>query len=104
MIEDDVIKEFIPAFKARCAKILYKDYKMNQKDIASMLNITQPAIHKYLKGKYSSKIKKIEKDIEDSSIISFIDNTMKDNKYNAQKYVCKECSKIMHNDCILKIE
>ncbi|MCL5433557.1 MAG: hypothetical protein M1538_01080 [Candidatus Marsarchaeota archaeon] len=104
MIEDDIIKEFIPAFKASCAKILYKDYKMNQKDIASILNITQPAIHKYLKNKYSSKIRNIENHIEKDNVINFIENTLKKNQYEAQRYVCKECSRIIHIECVLKIK
>ncbi|MGC8648792.1 MAG: hypothetical protein ACP5UN_01050 [Candidatus Micrarchaeia archaeon] len=103
--ESDVfIKEFMPAFKARCAKIMHKKYKMKQKDIAKILEITQPAVNKYLNEKYSIVVKNREKYIDDKNIIGFIENIFKNDDISAQKYVCAECTKTRKTECPLMIK
>lgn len=42
-------------------KKLSRNYHISQVDIASKLGITQAAVSNYLSGKYSEKIKKLEK-------------------------------------------
>jgi predicted transcriptional regulator len=54
------IKYFLPATRASIAKVLARDYKFSQNQIAFSLGITQAAVSKYLSGKYSNKIKKLE--------------------------------------------
>lgn len=56
------IKFFIPAVRASVAKNLSKNYDMTQVNIASTLGVTQAAVSNYLTGKYSKKIKKLEKE------------------------------------------
>jgi predicted transcriptional regulator len=55
-----VIKYFIPAIRANTAKTLASKYNFSQLEIASKLGITQAAVSKYLNGKYSSEIKRLE--------------------------------------------
>jgi predicted transcriptional regulator len=103
--ESDIfVKEFMPAFKARCAKIMYKKYNLKQKDIAKFLEITQPAVNKYLNEKYSNVVKIREKNIDDKNIVNFIENILKNDDIGAQKYVCIECSKTRKTECPLMIK
>ncbi|MCW1301488.1 MAG: helix-turn-helix domain-containing protein [Candidatus Nanoarchaeia archaeon] len=56
------IKYFIPAIRARVAKILVKEYNMTQMEIASLLGISQAAVSKYLSGKYGNVVKQLERE------------------------------------------
>ena len=103
--ESDVfIKEFMPAFKARSAKLMYEKYKLKQKEIAKLLDITQPAVNKYLNNRYSEIVKKREEGIEEENVIKFIESTLNNDDFNAQRYVCKECVKTRKTPCQLMIK
>ena len=54
--------------RAALAKKLATTYGMNQTDIANKLGVAQAAVNKYLKGKYSKKIKIVEKKIRESGL------------------------------------
>lgn len=61
---DDIFRLTIPAARIATAKLLSKRYSMNQSEIARRLGIAQPAVSKYLKGRYTGKIRKLESMIE----------------------------------------
>ena len=64
MICEKNLKIFIPAIRAKIAKILANKYNFSQIKIAESLGITQAAVSKYLAGKYGEKIKNVEKEME----------------------------------------
>jgi len=87
-------KQIIPAVRVKVTKKLYKDHNFNQEEIAEKLGITQAAISKYLSGKYTEDIKKLEKDrivekISDDVVRGIIKKTF--NKSSFEKIVCKFC-------------
>ena len=61
---DEIFKLTIPAARAAVAKALDKKYAMSQQQIAKSLGVAQAAISKYLSGRYSQKIKRVERVIE----------------------------------------
>ena len=61
---DEVFKLTIPAVRIAAAKSLSKRYSMSQSEIAKRLGIAQPAISKYLKGRYTAPIKRLESVVE----------------------------------------
>ncbi len=50
---DRIVKMSIPAVRIAVARILSKEYSMSQESIAKKLDITQAAVNKYLKKRYS---------------------------------------------------
>ena len=61
---DEIFKLTIPTARAAIAKALDRKYEMSQQQIARNLGVAQAAISKYLSGRYSGKIKKVERVIE----------------------------------------
>lgn len=61
---DEIFKLTIPAARAAIAKALDKKYAMSQQQIAKSLGVAQAAVSKYLSGRYSKRIKAVEKLIE----------------------------------------
>jgi predicted transcriptional regulator len=88
------VKYFIPATRASIAKILVNKYNFSQPEIALKLGITQAAVSKYLNGKYSNKIKKLES-MKFVRKISFdLANSIaekKEAKIEFTKELCKYC-------------
>jgi len=88
------IKFFIPAVRASVAKKLSKNYNMSQITIASMLGITQATVSNYLTGKYSEKIKKLEKEKSIELISKTVINSILKKKTTSIKFseeLCKCC-------------
>lgn len=56
------IKYFIPAIRAKIAKLLAKEHDMTQEEIAFLLGISQAAVSKYLSGKYGKVVKQLERE------------------------------------------
>ena len=61
---DEVFKLTIPAVRIATAKSLARKYAMSQSEIAKRLGIAQPAVSKYLSGKYTKNVRKLESMIE----------------------------------------
>lgn len=57
---DEIFKLTIPAARIAVARTLNKRYEMNQEQIARNLGLAQAAVSKYLNGRYSQKIKRVE--------------------------------------------
>jgi len=93
-----MVKQIIPAVRVDVTKQLYSRYHFNQEYIAEKLGITQAAVSKYLSGKYTQEIKKLERDkivknISDDVIKAIIKKTF--NKSSFEKTVCKYCMEML---------
>lgn len=99
-----MVKEFLPALRAKAARVLSEKYQVNQMKIASMLDTTQAAVSKYLSGKYSDKVKEFEATIDEKEVDEFVKSVMKESRYDAQKHVCKMCARNLSFKCGLMIK
>jgi len=91
-------KQIIPAVRVRVTKQLYSKHNFNQEEIAQRLEITQAAVSKYLSGKYTPEIKRLEKDkvvekISNEVVNAIIKKTF--NKSSFERTVCKCCAERM---------
>ena len=92
-----MVKQIIPAVRVKVAKQLYEKH-FNQEEIASKLGITQAAVSKYLAGKYTQEIRKLEKDklvnkISNEIVKVILNKSFK--KSSFEKIVCEFCKKEM---------
>ncbi len=101
---ENMVKGFLPALRARSAKLMSDRYKLTQQDIASLLETTQAAVSKYLNGKYSKEVKDMEKQLNDNEVNAFVANAIKNRRYEAQVHVCKMCSRTLTHKCNLMIK
>ncbi len=62
---EKIIKATLPSIKIAVANALAKD-NIKQDKIAASLGVSQAAVNKYIKGKYSATLKKIVAQIKDS--------------------------------------
>lgn len=90
-----MVKQIIPAVRVRVAKELYSK-GLKQEEIGEKLGLTQAAISKYLSGKYTKGIKKLEKSkivekISEEIARAILDKSFK--KIDFQKIVCEYCKK-----------
>ncbi|MCW6160002.1 MAG: hypothetical protein LVQ95_02875 [Candidatus Micrarchaeales archaeon] len=99
-----MVKEFLPALRARAAKLMSGKYKMNQIAIAEELGTTQAAVSKYLSNSYSPKVKAMEKELNKEDVELFVKSVREGEKYEAQRSVCKMCAKNLSHDCSLMIK
>ena len=54
--ESEVVsEEILPAIRKLVAESLHKDYGHTQEEIAATMEVTQPAVSQYLKGKRADK-------------------------------------------------
>lgn len=66
----DIVSMLLPAVRASVAEELHKKYGYTQEAIAAKLGIVQVAVSKYLRGKYSQRIKVIKERIEEQRLDS----------------------------------
>ncbi|MEM5829714.1 MAG: helix-turn-helix domain-containing protein [Candidatus Aenigmatarchaeota archaeon] len=90
-----MVRQIIPAVRVRTAKLLYAK-GLKQEEIAKKLGLTQAAISKYLSGKYTKEIKKLEKSkaarkISEEIVKAIESKTFKRSSF--QKIVCEYCRK-----------
>lgn len=96
-----VTKTFLPALKSRVAKLLYAEYNLKQQEIASLLDITQAEISKYISGKNSYSKSRIK--FDDTKLEELAKNIKNKNEYRAQKLICSICPKGSKSKCIIMI-
>ncbi len=82
---DEVFKLTIPAVRISVAKVLKRKYGMNQLEIARALGITQAAASKYLSGRHSAKIIKLEKLIHSKKLDDQVATEIKKDRRSASK-------------------
>lgn len=95
---ETVTKSFLPAIKAAIVKELSSKYSFTQDEIGLALGLTQPAIHKYLSGKYSGDVKKLESNDKLKKIAEDVSNDIaKQKNETISKKVCSFCEKFHGN-------
>ena len=47
---EEFVRDHLPSVKACIVNLLYREYGMNQMDIANALKVTQPAVSQYISG------------------------------------------------------
>ncbi|MEM0154771.1 MAG: hypothetical protein QW814_02975 [Methanothrix sp.] len=68
MLCEKLTKFSIPAVRIALSDTLYGNYKLSQKAIASKLGVAQPAVYKYLSGKYSERVSSVTNFIKSNGI------------------------------------
>lgn len=101
---EEMIKEFLPALRARAAKMLAGKYGKSQVETASLLGTTQAAVSKYLDGNYSGRVKELESRLSEREVSLFVERMLEGDAYEAQKSVCKMCAGKITHDCSLMIK
>lgn len=101
---ENMVKEFLPALRISAARKMRKEYGLNQAKIAGLLDTTQAAVSKYLSGRYSIEVKRFEKTLNETEVAAFVKAVIENKKLEAQKTVCKMCSKNLSFKCGLMIE
>ncbi|MEM7822585.1 MAG: helix-turn-helix domain-containing protein [Candidatus Aenigmatarchaeota archaeon] len=90
-----MVRQIIPAVRVKVAKQLYTK-GLKQEEIAKKLGLTQAAISKYLSGKYTQEVRKLEKSeavkkISDKIVKAILKKSFKSSDF--QKIVCEYCKK-----------
>lgn len=68
MLCEKLAKFSIPAVRIAVSATLYGNYRLSQKAIASELGVAQPAVYKYLSGKYSKRVSMVTEFIKSKGI------------------------------------
>ena len=68
MLCEKLAKFSIPAVRIAVSDTLYGNYKFSQEKIASKLGVAQPAVYKYLSGKYSERVSMVTNFIKSNGI------------------------------------
>lgn len=101
---ENTIKEFLPALKARSAKIMATQYSMNQLKIADLLGVTQAAVSKYISGRYSPVVRRMEDSLGQKEVDAFVRNVLDGEHYEAQKGICRMCARRLTHKCSIMIK
>lgn len=94
---EETVKRFLPAIRVGLSKKLKNEYKFNQVEIASILGITQAAVSKYLSGKYTEWIRKLEnsKNVRDAvKELGLLIAKQKVDKQTLAYVICKYCTNL----------
>lgn len=101
---ENVMENFLPAFRFRAAGIMASEYKINQQLSANLLGVTQASINKYLNGRVSDKVKQTGLRIDADSVRAFIKDAESGNTRGAKRWVCKMCQSYRSFNCSLIIK
>ena len=96
--------EFMPAFRAKAARLMVSKYGISQQRSAELLELTQAAISKYVSGKYSQRVRSAAVSIDDSLVDSFVRRVVGSAEKEAQKTVCSACQKYHKYECSIMIK
>jgi predicted transcriptional regulator len=91
----------VPAIRASLSVVLARKYGMRECSIAEALGITQAAVSKYLSGKYSSKIKSLQKSINKELLLKSAESIAADPS-RAAKLVCDVCERMNGKKCYIR--
>ena len=91
IIYEKVANEVVPAIRIKLANILIDKYSMQEKKVAEILGVAQAAVSKYRSGKYSEKIKRLEKEIDNELVEKYAKVLFDSGKEKASEAVCTIC-------------
>lgn len=98
---EDVMKKFMPAFRASAARMMVRDYGLRQQQAAAILGTTQAAISKYLKDKAS---KNNGMRVDQKLVKEYIERMLKRHDHGSQKVLCKMCQSNIKFDCAFMVK
>lgn len=101
---EHMIKEFMPSLRASAVRIMYKDKKLKQEEIAKFLGITQAAVSKYINGRYSRTIKSFEKRLNKKEVLAFVNRIVDKKSIETERAVCKMCARNLSFDCDIMVK
>lgn len=90
----------IPSLRKEFARIFIKEHKMNQKEAAKVLGVTESAVSQYLKSKRANEIKFSKEEIKE--IKKSVERTAKDKK-QFMKELYRLCVLFKESKTICKI-
>jgi predicted transcriptional regulator len=92
-------KEVIPAVRLALIKELKTKYNIKEEEISSYLGITQAAVSKYIREKYSVKIKDIEAKLDRGIIESYAKEIASGKIGAVNLCICKICTTVNNFGC-----
>ena len=96
--------EFMPAFRAKVAKLMVNKYGISQQKTAGLLEITQASISKYVNDHYSKIVEGIQAEINDDAADAFIKEVVVNHERAAQRHMCKACQRYHKFDCVIMVK
>jgi predicted transcriptional regulator len=101
---ETVTKNFLPAVRAAVTKALVKRHGFTQAKAAEAVGITQAGVNKYLLGKYSADIKRMEKShvIQNLSREMVAMITVKSGRDQLAMRVCDACENFHGSKCMIR--
>lgn len=95
----------LPALRIAVSKALNTRHEMTQEEIAAALGISQASVNKYLNGRYSERIGRIEKEIESKKITDSIVESIISDRGQKRKNgrAGKELEKLSEGDKLFKM-
>ncbi len=100
---ENVVYTLMPYFRAKASEMLSNEYGMKQSRIASMLDITQAAVSKYLSSAAAGR-RDIHIDGEEAYVRRFIESKLAGDSESAQKSLCKLCQTYKKFSCNLIVK
>src|SRR5437588_8033995 len=91
--------EIVPAIRSYIAKELVNKHKMSEESVAKLLDVAQAAISKYLNGKYSERVKEIERTLNKDILEKYINEIVEGSKVHLNACICKLCQSVNSFDC-----
>lgn len=92
-----LVKKILPAIRAIMVKEIYDKFGKNQKEIATILGITQPSVSYYLSGERGEDAIDIIKDSEAYNIILKLTEKLAKSEVSCEdliKEICSICLKV----------
>ena len=90
----------IPAIRKELAKIFVKEYKLSQKQVSKILDVTESAVSQYLKSKRANELKFSRKELD--KVKKAAGKIIKDEK-NVSKYIFELTMKLRGTDSLCKL-
>src|SRR5690348_2453883 len=91
--------EIVPAIRSYLAKELINKHMLSEDTVAALLGVAQPAISKYMNGKYSDKVKEIEAKLNTKILDNYIEKIAEGNKQYVNACICKLCQSVNAFNC-----
>jgi predicted transcriptional regulator len=92
--------ETVPAIRSCIAKELVNKYRLSEDRVARLLGVAQPAISKYMNGRYSERVKGIETMINKELVDRYIKEIIEGRKKRVDACVCAICQSINSFNCV----
>ncbi|MHA1311670.1 MAG: transcriptional regulator [Candidatus Helarchaeota archaeon] len=97
---ENIVKYVIPSLRGEIVRSLYKKYKMEQKEIADILGLSQPSISYYInnkRGEYLEILEEYKDQIQEISLIIAKQKQFPQDKVFS--IICSICQCIKKDKC-----